>query len=256
MKKYFKTRLYASLALILLLACFTLPSVVFKGVQIMAKKSETKMVPALAYPLYSVFTKGRYYSRNNEASMKGNLAKQLEASNELGVISLPIWAVSLAAPQYPKSLYPIGVPVFFHFDGYSGEVREMDTINHYVGMDPMEYGAPYVKALSPYALVVICLGMLLFVIYLKNSLKYFLLLASILPVVFLGIYAYWLYYYGHNMHDFGSFYIKPFMPTVFGDGKVAQFTTHSYPSIGFYVLLVISFLSLLSFASFNKARLS
>jgi hypothetical protein len=42
------------------------------------------------------------------------------------------------------------------------------------------------------------------------------------------------------------------MPTVFGDGKIAQFTTHSYPTIGFYMLLAISILSLLAF--FSKAK--
>jgi hypothetical protein len=36
------------------------------------------------------------------------------------------------------------------------------------------------------------------------------------------------------------------MPTVIGDGKVAQFVTHSYPSIGFYVLLSVFVLLLLS----------
>jgi len=36
------------------------------------------------------------------------------------------------------------------------------------------------------------------------------------------------------------------MPTVFGDGKVAQFTTHSYPTIGFFILIVIAAFSLLA----------
>jgi len=40
---------------------------------------------------------------------------------------------------------------------------------------------------------------------------------------------------------------------VFGDGKIAQFTTHSYPTIGFYLLLAISFLSLLAFMAKQKA---
>jgi len=30
------------------------------------------------------------------------------------------------------------------------------------------------------------------------------------------------------------------MPTVFGDGKVAQFTTHSYPYTGFGLMLAFS----------------
>jgi hypothetical protein len=44
------------------------------------------------------------------------------------------------------------------------------------------------------------------------------------------------------------------MPTVFGDGKIAQFTTHSYPTIGFYLLVAISLLSLLSILARNKAN--
>jgi hypothetical protein len=56
------------------------------------------------------------------------------------------------------------------------------------------------------------------------------------------------------MHDWGAFKIKPFMPTVFGDGKVAQFTTHSYPTFGFWILLAISALSLLAILAKRKAR--
>ena len=43
------------------------------------------------------------------------------------------------------------------------------------------------------------------------------------------------------------------MPTVFGDGKIAQFTTHSYPTIGFYMLLLIGIFSLLAILARNKA---
>lgn len=50
-----------------------------------------------------------------------------------------------------------------------------------------------------------------------------------IPLLFIADYSYWLYWFGHNLHDWGAFKIKPFMPTVFGDGKVAQFTTHSLP---------------------------
>jgi len=43
------------------------------------------------------------------------------------------------------------------------------------------------------------------------------------------------------------------MPTVFGDGKVAQFTTHSYPAVGFFVLLGVFILLLLSVLIRRKA---
>jgi hypothetical protein len=74
-----------------------------------------------------------------------------------------------------------------------------------------------------------------------------------LPLIFIGLYSYWLYWFGHNMHDYGAFKIKPFMPTVFGDGKVAQFVTHSYATTGFWLLVAISVFSLLAILSRAKA---
>ena len=52
-------------------------------------------------------------------------------------------------------------------------------------------------------------------------------------------YAGWLWFFGHNMHPWGAFTVKPFMPTVFGEGKVAQFSTFSYPYWGYGLLVII-----------------
>jgi hypothetical protein len=38
----------------------------------------------------------------------------------------------------------------------------------------------------------------------------------------------------------GAFTLKAFMPTVFGQGKVAQFTTNSYPAIGFWLMVLFA----------------
>ncbi|AKH20827.1 hypothetical protein [Sedimenticola thiotaurini] len=61
-----------------------------------------------------------------------------------------------------------------------------------------------------------------------------------LPLFFIIDYAAWLWWYGHTLNAMGAFAVKPFMPTVFGDGKVAQFATHSYPYTGFFLMLVLS----------------
>jgi flagellar basal body-associated protein FliL len=74
----------------------------------------------------------------------------------------------------------------------------------------------------------------------------------IAPVLFMSAFTGWLYWYGHNMQEWGAFKIKPFMPTALGDGKVAQFTTHSYPTIGFWVMIIMSALSILAIFSKNK----
>ncbi|MCU7837149.1 MAG: hypothetical protein KZQ83_18130 [gamma proteobacterium symbiont of Taylorina sp.] len=61
-----------------------------------------------------------------------------------------------------------------------------------------------------------------------------------LPVFFIIDYSAWLWWYGHTLNDMGAFAVKPFMPTVFGEGKVAQFATFSYPSIGFGLMMLNS----------------
>ena len=63
-----------------------------------------------------------------------------------------------------------------------------------------------------------------------------------LPVFFLIDYSAWLWWYGHTLNDMGAFSVKPFMPTVFGDGKVAQFATHSYPDTGFGMMVAVFFI--------------
>lgn len=70
------------------------------------------------------------------------------------------------------------------------------------------------------------------------------LVPGLLPVFFVIEYAGWLWFFGHNMHPWGAFTVKPFMPTVFGEGKVAQFSTYSYPYWG-YALLLLMFVSLM-----------
>ncbi len=69
-----------------------------------------------------------------------------------------------------------------------------------------------------------------------------ILLPMTLPLIFVIEYAAWLWWYGHNMSVMGAFTLKPFMPTVFGQGKVAQFSTNSYPHIGFWLMVIFSLL--------------
>jgi hypothetical protein len=93
--------------------------------------------------------------------------------------------------------------------------------------------------------VVAAMLLLLFGSRKTGGLLYWLLVLPvvILPLLFLIDYSAWLWWYGHRLNAMGAFTVKPFMPTVFGDGKVAQFTTHSYPSIGFGLMLLASLLT-------------
>jgi hypothetical protein len=248
-----KARIFTFIALLILTFSFTFPMIAFHGTLNKIDKGKINEISPFSKAVWNLYSKGRYKSVATPKSAHNNLDKMIDSESEIGPASLPIWAVSLEAPNYPKKAFPQGIPVYFQFDGYSGEVHEMDTINHYVGMDPMWRGGHFERAIGPYALLALSLGMIFFMIYNSKIWSYVMLVPIALPIIFIGDYSYWLYWFGHNLHDWGAFKIKPFMPTVFGDGKIAQFTTHSYPTIGFYMILLISLFSLLAFFAKQKA---
>ena len=67
-----------------------------------------------------------------------------------------------------------------------------------------------------------------------------ILVPMALPIFFIMDYAGWLWWFGHHLSEMGAFTVKPFMPTVFGVGKVAQFATYSYPYYGFGLIMLNS----------------
>ena len=239
------SRIFAGIALVVLLYGFIIPSVGFNGTLERIKDNKVEDIPSYVYPLWNFYQNGRYISINTQKEARANLKKMIEISEEIGVPSMPVWNFSLEAPNYPKKAFPYGLPVYIHFDGLSGEVHEMNTINHYVGMAPMERGGIYESTLAPYALVLLGMIFMFFITYNNKFVNRLMVIPVLLPFIFLGIYAYWLYWFGHNLHE-GAITIEPFTPVILGDGKVAQFTTHAYPVIGFWILLAISILSLIA----------
>ena len=236
-------RIFATVALAILLYGFVIPSVGFNGTLERIKDNKVEDIPSYVYPLWDFYQKGKYIGVNTPQEARGNLKKMIEISEEIGVPSLPLWNFSLEAPNYPKEAFPYGLPVYIHFDGLSGEVHEMNTINHYVGMARMERGGIYESTLAPYALIMLAILLMLFILYDNKWTSRLMAVPVLLPFLFLGIYAYWLYWFGHNLHQ-GAITIEPFTPVILGDDKVAHFTTHAYPVVGFWALLAISILSL------------
>ncbi len=247
-----KSDIFAIVAFILTVVFFTFPMIAFHGVPEKIKAGNGDKVSDFTCALWNIYQTGRYISPYTPKGAERDLRQMIERKGEIGVMSTPVWFVSLEAPNYPKEAFPDGIPVYFHLDGYSGDVHEMNTINHFIGMYPMEAGAKIERSISPYLMLIMALLFVLFIVF-RNKFSWLLLVPpTVFPFGFFGFYAGWLYWYGHNMQDWGMFKVKPFMPTALGDGRVAQFTTHSYPTIGFYILLIIAILSVLAILSRRK----
>lgn len=245
-----KYKIYTIVALIIMSVCFTLPVLGWHGAKERIVNGDE--LPSYSYTIYDLYSSFQYKNHLLPKEVASDLHKMIEQKAEIGTPSLPIWYVSLEAPNYPKAAFPDGIPVYFHVDGYSGDVHEMNTINHYIGMYPMEHGGNVERAIAPYYLLIATLCMLAFLYYDGKFNSLLMVPTIIAPVLFMSAFVGWLYWYGHNMQEWGAFKIKPFMPTVLGDGSVAHFTTHSYPTIGFWVMMVMSVLCIL--AVFSKKK--
>lgn len=155
-------------------------------------------------------------------------------------IFLPYWRMRLNAPQYPQGLY-----VTVYINHLSGDIREIDTLNHYIGMAPLENAAQIERSLAPIALGVIVM-MIISLAFIHRTWAFILALPAIgFPFVFLADMWVWLWYYGNHLDPTAplSSSIKPFTPAILGTGHVGQFSTTAWVMPGWYLALLASVLA-------------
>ena len=147
--------------------------------------------------------------------------------------SQPLWRISMKAPQYPKGL---SMDIYAHKveGGHEGrDVKEINTLNHYIGMKKIDR-----EELTDLDWIPFALG-LLFILTLRcaaignvRALVDLLVVAGYVSVFAFGRFVYKLYVYGHNLDPEAPFKVKPFTPAIFGSKQVANFTTSSFPQLG------------------------
>ena len=153
----------------------------------------------------------------------------------------PYWQLTLHAPQYPK-----GLVVVAYVNHLTGDVQEIDGLNHYIGMRPLNEAATFERTISIYGIVVLAL-LILAAVYVHNRWAALLALPALLmPAIFLLDLQYWLADFGQNLDPTAplSSSIKPFVPPVLGEGKIAQFSTVAEPGIGLWLAVAASLLIL------------
>ena len=154
---------------------------------------------------------------------------------------LPYWKIKVTAPQYPKGLY---ITIFVNH--LEGDVSEIDGLNHYIGMKPMEKAAKFERTISMYGVSAVALSLFLAVFLRRRWSVIFILPAILFPVFFAGDLYWWLRDYGLHLdpHAALSSSIKPFIPPLFGKGIIGQFGAIAQFQIGFYLTAAAGLLSL------------
>ena len=159
------------------------------------------------------------------------------------IISLffPYWSLILHAPQYPN-----GLTVYAYVNHIEGDVGEIDSLNHYIGMRPLAEAAHFEKSIAIFSIVALAL-LVLAAVFIHSPWSALLTLPAILlPPIFLADLYFWLNNFGQNLDPKAALSnsIEPFTPTILGEGVIGQFKTVAYADIGLLLAAVASILIL------------
>ena len=149
---------------------------------------------------------------------------------------LPMWNISLEAPQYP---IPIGINIYIdHFEGdQEGDIQNFDLMNHYVGMAKLP---TELKEFEIFPKVIIAVSILgLIIAFISKKPLYLIWFAIVVILGCVGVYDFylWLYEYGHNLDPKAAIkLLDSYQPPIIGTKEILNFTVRSYPSIGSFFL--------------------
>lgn len=147
------------------------------------------------------------------------------------------WKFELRAPQYPGGLFLWGYP-----QRIEGDVREIDLLNHYIGMRELNNAAELERRVALPSIVAIAACLIVVAIWRSRWALLLLLPAIVFPFAFLADLQFWLCDYGLNLdpHAPLSTSVKPFVPLALGTGRIANFVTHGSLGGGFYLAATAS----------------
>ena len=155
-----------------------------------------------------------------------------------GTLAVPLWNLTMFAPQYPDGLR---MDIYSHTlqGGRNGQdVREINVLNHYIGMRDLSSENFTEFKWMPFAIGVLAL------IALRSAVHGTMasLVDSFVMFAYFGAFSLWsfankLYLYGHNLAPGAPVKVAPFSPPVFGYQQIANFEVYSYPRAGTYLML-------------------
>ena len=165
-------------------------------------------------------------------------------------IFLPYWKITLFAPQYPG-----GLEASMYVNRLTGDIDEIDGLNHYIGMKPLGEAAVLERTLSVFIIIGLAL-LIVATIFVRSPFVLFLAIPAIAyPVFFLADLYFWMRTFGTNLDPNAPLKnaVQPFVPPLLGEGKIAQFSTVASWEVGLYMSIAASVLIIIGLYFHRKA---
>jgi len=154
----------------------------------------------------------------------------------VSVYVLPLWRITLDAPQYPEG---IGLVIRVNaIEGQEeGNLASINGLNHYIGMKPIDPEAIPELDVLPWAFGgLILLGLAAAASGRRSLHTLWLVLFALVMVGSLVRFYQWGYDYGHDLNPHAAIKVPgmAYQPPLIGSKKILNFTAHSWPALGGY----------------------
>lgn len=153
-------------------------------------------------------------------------------------IFLPVWEITLHAPQYPGGLDLVVYP-----HTVAGDLSEVNILNHYIGMReirPDEF--PEFKFIPFFILRFLGFAVLAALVARVPVAAIGYLDFVVFGAVMLFDFQHWLADYGQNLSPTAPLRMEAFTPRLLGTTQVGNFSVTSFPSTGAILMIAAGLL--------------
>ena len=146
----------------------------------------------------------------------------------LAAIFLPLWQMTMISNQYPE-----GLRMWIYAYKLTGDLQEINTLNHYIGMHPLDSQHFAELRILPFSFALGALLCLLAATLRRRSVTTLVLLGGLVSgLVSMAIMFYELYNYGHNLDPKAAIDVPPFTPPPIGSNQIANFHVTTFFHLG------------------------
>jgi copper chaperone NosL len=167
----------------------------------------------------------------------------------IGMYFLPLWSITVEAPQYPEGL---GIYIRINtVDGHArNDLKNLNIVNHYIGMQEIvPESIPELKYMPGIVGFMLVSGLIVAWKGGRKLLYVWLALFLILALVGLIDFYLWNYDFGHNLDtEHAAIQIEgmTYQPPLFGTKTMLNFVTTSLPAGGGILAFISIFMGFLA----------
>jgi hypothetical protein len=164
---------------------------------------------------------------------------------------LPLWRITLEAPQYPE-----GLGMYIYVNTITGigrnDLQNINGLNHYVGMAKIEPESFAELKYMPWIVAgLMVLGLAAAATGSRKVLIGWATVFAITAVVGLADFWKWERDYGHNLDPTAAIKVPglAYQPPLIGSKKLLNFTAHSWPAAGGLIVIGVFAVSVVAAAT-------